>query len=84
MAKLTRGDYQYLRQKFDGNDPFFNSCGIKKERQTCSEVPGWALNNAEIQKVLLRAFPKPALLRQAARESSPLGYGNRLIFSCAT
>jgi hypothetical protein len=55
-----------LRTKVDGDDPFFEGHGIVKPRRgnqgnktgvprTC---PEWALDNAKVQEILLRSFPK--------------------------
>lgn len=57
-AKLTRKkDMNRLRRRMDGDDNFMNAHQIKKIRTREREVPAWALNDKEVRKVLLRAFP---------------------------
>lgn len=56
--KLTRRkDMQKLRRRMDGDDGFMNAHQIKKIRTREREIPAWTLNDKEIRKVLLRAFP---------------------------
>jgi hypothetical protein len=57
--KITRKkDMAKLRGKMDGDDRFFGSHQIKKIRTRERDIPAWALNDKEVRKVLLRAFPK--------------------------
>lgn len=57
-AKLTRRkDMNKLRRRMDGDDGFMNAHQIKKIRTREREVPAWTLNDEEVRKVLLRAFP---------------------------
>jgi hypothetical protein len=58
MTKFRKSDWIDLRGKVDRNDQFMTGCSIRKIRQTPRNVPRWTLDNAEVQKVLLRVFPK--------------------------
>lgn len=52
-------DLKKLRKKMDSNDPFLSGGHqIVKARTREKEIPAWANNNIETQKLLLRAFPK--------------------------
>lgn len=52
-------DLKKLRGKMDSNDPFLaGGHQIVKARTREKEIPAWANNNVETQKLLLRAFPK--------------------------
>lgn len=56
-------DYQRLRQEFDGSDPIIRAFktggnGRAGHRQRVSNLPEWAMNNAALRALLLRAFPK--------------------------
>ena len=54
-------DFQQLRKIFEGGDPFMsNGHQIVKLRTRKRTVPAWTRNNKEVQKVLLRSFPKLA------------------------
>ena len=61
MRKLTReemnDDYARLRRLVDGDDQFMSGYRIAKIRTREREIPEWTLNDKEVQKVLLRAFP---------------------------
>jgi hypothetical protein len=57
--KLTRNkDMIKLRRRMDVNDNFMNAFQITKTRTMEREIPAWTLNDKEVQKVLLRAFPR--------------------------
>ena len=60
MSSSPKKDMQNLRRKIDGNDTFMNAHQIKKVRVLFGQkdTPSWAMNDKEIQKILLRAFPK--------------------------
>lgn len=52
-------DLKKLRKKMDSNDPFLaGGHQIVKARTREKEIPAWANNNVETQKLLLKAFPK--------------------------
>ena len=50
-------DNACLRRLVDGDDNFMSGYQIKKIRTREREIPLWTLNDTEVQKVLLRAFP---------------------------
>ncbi len=50
-------DSKKLRNQFGGDDRFMGAYQIKKIRTRAREIPEWTLNDKEVQKVLLRAFP---------------------------
>lgn len=56
----NRDTFSELRQKIDGSDPFMTGGHqiMKTRTEMDREVPAWAKNDAEVQKVLLRSFPK--------------------------
>jgi hypothetical protein len=49
-----------LRKVMDGNDSFMQGHQIYKIRRIKKSVPDWARSNKEVQKILLRSFPKLA------------------------
>jgi hypothetical protein len=51
-------DMAKLRKRMDGDDGFMSGHQIKKIRTREREIPAWTLNDEEVRKVLLRAFPK--------------------------
>lgn len=58
-ATSSNPDYENLRHTFDGSDQFMRGHQTKKIRtQRLFETPAWALDDAEIKNILLRAFPK--------------------------
>jgi len=70
--KLThKRDMAKLRNRMDGDDRFFGSHQIKKIRTRERDIPEWTLNDADVRKVLLRAFPglrkKKSVARSAGR-----------------
>lgn len=68
--KLTRKkDMARLRHKMDGDDGFMRAHQIKKIRTREREVPAWTLNDAEVRKVILRAFPTTRSSRAAFQRS---------------
>lgn len=75
IARKTSGnnrDFEQLRTKLDKDDTFLaGGHQIKKIRTREKDTPPWATNNAEIRKLLLRAFPKlktdPKQRKRAAR-----------------
>ena len=59
--KLTRKkDMAKLRKRMDGDDGFMSAHQIKKTRVQIGQkdTPLWSASNTEVQKVLLRVFPK--------------------------
>jgi hypothetical protein len=55
----TQDTFLQLRGKFDGQDPFMvQGHQIIKTRRDDRDVPAWAKNNKQIQKILLHSFPK--------------------------
>lgn len=54
-----KDSFQYLRQKFDGDDRFMEAHEIKKARGLYVKrtSPEWTANDRKVQEVLLRAFP---------------------------
>jgi hypothetical protein len=50
-------DMQRLRKRMDGNDNFMEGHQIKTIRTRTREIPPWTLNDAEVQKVVMRSFP---------------------------
>lgn len=54
---VRKKDMQRLRHKLDGDDGFMRAHQIKKIRTRERDIPAWTLNDAEVRKVLLRAFP---------------------------
>lgn len=59
------GKFQQLRKKFDGSDPFISqghqvikSAGATRHATRVSKIPGWARDDAQVQAVLLKSFPK--------------------------
>ncbi len=68
---IRRKDMQKLRRKMDGDDGFMSAHQIKKIRTREREIPAWTLNDKEVQKVLLRAFPglhkNPSITKRAGR-----------------
>jgi hypothetical protein len=57
-AKTRRKkDMARLRRRMDGDDRFINAHQIKTIRTRERHIPTWVLNDKEVQKVLLRAFP---------------------------
>ena len=56
--KEFESDNRRLRKQFGGDDSFMTGHQIKKIRTRAREIPTWTNNNAAVQKVLLRAFPK--------------------------
>jgi hypothetical protein len=51
-------DHAKLRRKIDGDDRFMSAHGIKKVRSEEREPPEWAMNDVEVARLLLKAFPK--------------------------
>ncbi len=56
--KQTNVDFKILRTQFGGDSQFMNAHQIRKIRTRERDIPAWTLDDAEVQKVLLRAFPK--------------------------
>jgi hypothetical protein len=55
----SRDTFLQLRGKFDGQDPFMTGGHqIIKTRQSDRKIPDWATDDKQIQKILLRSFPK--------------------------
>jgi hypothetical protein len=50
-------DFVKLRRYMDGSEGFMEGHQIKKVRTRSRVIPAWTLNDKEVQKVLLRAFP---------------------------
>lgn len=66
-------DHARLRTIVDSNDAFITGgFEVKKVRSLEREIPEWALNDAEVRKVLLAVFPKisftPPIEKKAKRE----------------
>jgi DNA-directed RNA polymerase specialized sigma24 family protein len=75
--KTTRKkDMAKLRRRIDGDDNFMSAHQIKKIRTRERDIPAWTLNNKEVQKVLLRAFPN---LQNSRRMAARAGRWMRLI-----
>ena len=75
--KTTRKkDMARLRRRMDGDDNFMSAHQIKKIRTREREIPAWTLNDKEVRKVLLRAFPK---LHKTAVSKVSAGRWMRLI-----
>jgi hypothetical protein len=51
-------DFERLREKFDSDEGFVDGHQIEKIRTREKNIPSWATNNSEVQKILLSAFPK--------------------------
>jgi hypothetical protein len=56
-------DYQRLRQEFDGSDKIINAVTVRGNGraghdQRVANAPEWAMNNAALRALLLRAFPR--------------------------
>lgn len=66
-------DLKQLRKESDGDEGFMSGHQIKKIRARVRVIPLWAMNNAETQKVLLRAFPK--LLTSPTQRKSASRWG---------
>jgi hypothetical protein len=75
-SDLYRKDMQKLRRKIDHGDNFMKAHVIRKVRSTKCEVPAWALNDKEIQKLLLRVFP---LLKTSKAAQRAAGRWARII-----
>ncbi len=73
---VRKKDMQKLRRKMDGDDGFMSAHQIKKIRTRERDIPAWALNDAEVRKVLLRAFPG---LHKNQTEARRAGRWTRLI-----
>ena len=70
--KTTEKDKAILRKFFDSNEPFMSGHQIISPiRRPDKEVPDWALDNHEVQRILLQSFPKmhtdPRQRRSAGR-----------------
>lgn len=50
--------YQQLREKMDGSDGFMEGHQIKKIRMMERPIPVWAKNDAAVQALLLKSFPR--------------------------
>lgn len=75
--ELTRNkDMVKLRRHLDVNDGFMSAFQITKIRTLEREIPAWTLNDKEVRKVLLRAFPK---LRTNGPQAIRAGRWMRLI-----
>src|SRR5712692_8008250 len=74
--RTNKADFDQLRAKFGGDSQFMRSHEIKKIRTREREIPAWTNNNTEVQKVLLRAFPK---WRTNYRQSQQAGRWARII-----
>ena len=67
-------DLRKLRKKMDANDPFLaGGHQIVKARTREKEIPAWANNNVETQKLLLKAFPKLRLSNSQRRSAARWG-----------
>lgn len=60
-----KGNFEKLREKFDGSDPFMSgghqiikSAGATRHDTRVSNVPEWALDDSKVQTLLLTSFPK--------------------------
>ncbi len=53
-----KADNLELRAMYGGDSQFMNAYQTKKIRTRAREIPAWTLDDKEVQKVLLRAFPK--------------------------
>ena len=58
LKSHTKNSKEQLRQSFDGNDSFMRGFQVGGARKYKRTVPRWVNNKAEIQKILLAAFPK--------------------------
>jgi hypothetical protein len=77
--KVVQGnkDLAQLRTKLDGNDAFLSGGHqIKKIRAHKRRVPSWTANDAAVQKLLLRSFPK---LQTSAKQRKYAGRWARII-----
>jgi hypothetical protein len=71
-----RKDMAKLRTRLDGDDNFMSAHQIKKVRTRERVIVPWTLNNSEVQKVLLRVFPR---LRGSYRQAQQAGRWMRVI-----
>jgi hypothetical protein len=76
LKTIRKKDMQRLRGKVDGDDNFMSAHQIKKIRTRERVIPPWTLNDKEVRKVLLRAFPSLHTSQSAARSA---GRWTRLI-----
>jgi hypothetical protein len=74
-GKDTR-KWDKLRGKIDGSDGFMGGHQITKIRSMEREVPEWSLNDSEVQRILLLAFPK---LQTRPRQRARAGMYARII-----
>jgi hypothetical protein len=58
ILNRSHDDNEALRHTVDGDDIFMSGYQIAKIRTRDRKIPEWTLNDKEVQKVLLRAFPK--------------------------
>ena len=70
-------DFVKLRSKLDGSDGFMEGHQITKVRAMTREIPEWSLSNAEVQRVLLTAFPN---LKTRFRQGKRAGRWARIIY----
>lgn len=67
-----------LRKTVDGNDIFMDGHQITKYRRMWDrEIPEWAMSNAEVQRIVLSAFPK---LKDNPRQAKKAGRWVRIIY----
>jgi hypothetical protein len=75
-SEQMKKDMARLRRRMDGDDRFMGAHQIKKIRTREREIPEWTLDDAEVRKVLLRAFPG---LRTSQKQAIRAGRWMRLI-----
>lgn len=75
---MTDSSFSELRSKLDGSDSFMTgghglikTAGATRHASRMTKVPVWALNDAQLRKLLLMVFPKlatdPGQRRRAAK-----------------
>jgi len=87
LESHTKNSEAQVRQYVDGNDSFMTGFLVGSARQYKRVVPRWVHNDAEIQKILMSAFPKlktdSRQRQQAARWFSVIHFYFRLRYTAA-
>jgi len=65
-----KADDLELRAMFGGDSQFMNAYQTKRIRTRAREIPAWTLDDKEVQKVLLRAFPKWRTNRRQSQQAA--------------
>lgn len=70
MSSNTKNpDHARLRTMMDGSDQFLNGgFEIKSVRTIDREIPEWAVNDKEVQRILKTAFPKLSLKHPTSKK----------------